>query len=74
MFVLLWYKTFETLFEGQAAASLSEQCSDPSNIVLKFGHNYCHIIHLPPLSCFEELEDYVEYLGSESSGDGNMVS
>ena len=74
MFVLLRYKTFETLFEGQAAASLPQQCSDTSNIVLKFGHDYCHIIHLPPLSSFEELEDYVEYLGSENSGDSSMVS
>ena len=76
MFELLWYESFKTLFEEQAASPLPYQCADPSNIVLKCGHhnNYCHIIHLLPLSSFEELEDYVEYLGSESSLDSNMVS
>ena len=73
MFELLWYESCKTLFEEQAASPLPYQCADTSNIVLKCGHHYCHIIHFLPLSCFEELEDYVEYLGSESSVD-NMVS
>ena len=74
MFELLRYETFQTLFEEQAASLLPHECSDPCNIVLKCGHHYCHIIHVLPLSCFEELEDYVEYLGSESSGNSSMVS
>ena len=74
MFELLWYESCKTLFEEQAASPLPYQCADTSNIVLKCGHHYCHIIHFLPLSCFEELEDYVEYLGSETSVDSNMVS